>query len=323
MKNRPRHMLSLSILIFSQNYTPGIMSKREAILRYSLIINKLRREKSTYKEINEYLAKESEWQGYNFTISERTLERDREDIRSIYNIDIQYDFSNKVYYIAYEENNNSHNRLLEAFDTFNALNLTDRISQNIYFESRKSKGTENLHSLVHAIQKKIQIRFEYLKYYEEYSSYRITNPIALKEYRNIWYLIAFDTNDDKVKSFGLDRLSELEITKQHFTNTTDFNVEKYFEYSFGIIGPDELEEPEEVILSLTPLQGQYVKSMPLHHTQHILIDSKEEFRIKLHLHIKHDFKMEILSMGQYVKIIKPKWLINDIKSTYNKAIKQY
>ena len=79
------------------------MSKREAIERYNLIIKKLRRQPSSFSEISDYLAFESDLQGYDFNVSKRTFQRDLEDIRSIYNIDIQYDFSRKVYYIDFDK----------------------------------------------------------------------------------------------------------------------------------------------------------------------------------------------------------------------------
>ena len=110
------------------------MSKREAIERYNLIIKKLRRQPSSFSEISDYLAFESDLQGYDFNVSKRTFQRDLEDIRSIYNIDIQYDFSRKVYYIDFDKLSEINERILEAFDTFNALNIADRLSDYIHFE---------------------------------------------------------------------------------------------------------------------------------------------------------------------------------------------
>ena len=73
------------------------MSRKEAIIRYHLIIRKLRRKPSTLKEIEDFLARESELQEFDFTISARTFKRDLDEIRLIYNIDIDYDFSRRVY----------------------------------------------------------------------------------------------------------------------------------------------------------------------------------------------------------------------------------
>jgi len=41
------------------------------------------------------------------------------------------------------------------------------------------------------------------------------------------------------------------------------------------------------------------------------------------LFITHDFLMEILSFGEYVKVIQPENLIAELKSTFKKALNQY
>jgi predicted DNA-binding transcriptional regulator YafY len=298
------------------------MSKREAIARYNLIIKKIRRFPATFQEISDTLDLESELQSYNFHISKRTFQRDLDDIRSIYNIDIQYDFSRKVYYIDFDEQPEVNERILEAFDTFNALNISDRLSGYIHFEKRRPQGTENLYGLLHAIKNHFQVHFTYLKYWEDDLSERLTEPYALKEFKNRWYVIAKDTKDGKIKSFSLDRLTDLLITKNSCSIPADFNINEHYRYCFGIIGPNE-KEPKEVVLSFEPVQGKYIKSLPLHESQEIIKDDDYELVIKLKLFITHDFLMELLSYGETVKVVKPESMIELMKSIYQKALEQY
>lgn len=298
------------------------MSKRESIARYNLIIKMLRKHPATFAQIEDYLALESDIEGCNYNISKRTFQRDLEDIRSLYNIYIQFDFSRKVYYIDFDDQPDVTERILEAFDTFNALNLSDRLSNNIHFEKRRPQGTENIYGLLHAIKNQVQIKFSYQKFWEDHLSLRNVEPYALKEFKNRWYVLAKDLKDKQVKSFALDRLSGLEITKKRFQLPNDFNVNDHYKYCFGIISPND-NPLEEVILSFTEEQGKYIKTLPLHHTQEILMDTKKEFRIKLQLYITHDFKMELLSYGDQVKVIEPKSLAEDIKMTLKDALKRY
>ena len=298
------------------------MSKRESIARYSLIINKLRKYPATFEEIADYLAVESEIQSYNFNVSKRTFQRDLLDIGLIYKIYIKYDFSRKMYYIDLDEKQEISERILEAFDTFNALNISDRISTDIYFEKRRPLGTENFYGLLHAIKNQVQIKFIYQKYWEEQLTQRTTEPYALKEFKNRWYILAKDLKDSKVKTFALDRLTALEITKRGFQFSKDFNVNEYFRYCFGIIGPDG-QKPQEIVLSFDTFQGKYIKSLPLHYTQEILKDNENELRIKLKLFITHDFIMELLSFGENVEVIKPKSLLDALKASYSSALKNY
>jgi len=298
------------------------MSKRESLARHNLIINKLRKRPATLAQIMDYLSIESEIQGYHFVTSSRTFLRDREDIRSLYNIDILYDFSKKVYYIDFEDESIINERILEAFHTFNALNLNERLSNYIHFEKRKPQGTEHLYGLLHAIKNGLQIKFTYQKYWEDKSVVRRVEPLALKEFKNRWYLLAKDTYDGRIKSYGLDRLSELEITKKKFESSISFDVNEHYKYCFGIISPNSTT-PQEVVLSFTPVQGKYIKSLPLHQTQQIIIDNSKELRIKLKLYINQDFISELLSFGHNVKVLQPQSLISQLKDTLNDTLEKY
>lgn len=298
------------------------MANRETLGRYSLIINRLRKKPSTFQEISETLKLESEIQSYNFEVSLRTFQRDIKIIYSLYNIEIKYDRSLKTYKIVMNDEPETGMRILEAFDTFNALNISDRLSEYIHFEKRRPAGTENLFGLLHAIRNRVQVMFEYHKYWEDQISQRTVEPYALKEFKNRWYILANDTNDSKIKSFALDRLSNLEITKRKFTFPANFNVEENYRYCFGIISPDD-DAPQEIVLSFEPFQGKYIKSLPLHETQKVLADNENELQISLKLFLTRDFIMEILSHGSSVKVLKPQILVDEIKEELKKSLLNY
>ncbi len=298
------------------------MSLRETISRQRLIINKLRKQPATFNDIAVYLARESEIQSYNFLVSTRTFQRDLEDIRSIYNIDIQYDFSRKLYFIDDDGQPEVNERIIEAFDLFNALNVSDQLSSHIHFEKRKPAGTEHLYGLLHAIKNRLQIRFSYQKFWEDEITQRTVEPYALKEFKNRWYVLSKDQKDNNIKSFALDRLTNLEITNQHFVFPEDFNIEDNYRYCFGIISPNN-QEPQEIILSFDPVQGKYIKSLPLHHSQQILADNGKELQIQLTLFVTYDLVKELLSFGEYVKILSPNSLIDEMKKNLNGSLSHY
>jgi predicted DNA-binding transcriptional regulator YafY len=299
------------------------MAKHEFFLRYSSIIKKLRNSgDATFEEISNYLNSESEFTGYNLSVAKRTFQRDLNEIRSIFNVEIKCNSFNK-YYIVNEGEQDINNRMLEALDTFNALKVSERLSKYIHFEKRKSQGTENLNGLLHAIKNSLHIHFLYQKFLDEETEKRTVAPYAIKEFRSRWYVIAKDVKDGKVKSFGLDRLTDFRITRKPFTYPKDYSVEESYKYCFGIISPEAENKSEEIILSFTHFQGKYIKSLPLHETQQVILDTKNELQVKLQMYITLDFIIELLSLGGNVKVLKPKNLINKIKAEHQKAYKQY
>ncbi len=298
------------------------MSKRESLLRYTCIINKVRSQPSTFNEIQDYLMTQGEIQGFRYDICARTFKRDLEEIFSLYKIDICYDFSTRKYKVNEDDDTETNIRMLEAFDTLNMLKVSEGISNYVFFERRKPKGTEFLYGLLHAIKHKLQINMKYQKIWSDEVTERIIEPYALKESQNIWYVLAYQPNDDKVKTFGLDRIVDIDVFKRRFQVKKDFNIHEAFKYCFGIDSHGS-ERPEEIILSFDPEEALYIKNLPLHETQEIIVDNEEECQIKLKLYLSYDFIMQIRSRGNRVKVLKPLKLKNMIIQQLKETLKLY
>ncbi|MFN8282146.1 MAG: WYL domain-containing protein [Chitinophagales bacterium] len=293
------------------------MSKRTGIERYNIIINQLRKKKSSFDEIYNVLKRKSEIESYDFTLSKRTFKRDLQDIFAIYQIEILFDFSQKVYYIDQQEGNINNEKILEAFDIFNALNLSSSVNNFIHFDNRKPQGTVHLSTIIQAIKNRNILHFTHQKFSDSEITNRVVQPLALKESHHRWYLVAKDMKDEIIKTFGLDRIIESEITKKKFVYPKDFDVNDFFKYSFGVTNVEN-KEPSDIVLSFEPYEGKFIKTLPLHHSQKIITDTAKELRIELKLYITNDLVMEILSYGNKVKVIQPKQLITEIRNTLKK-----
>lgn len=299
------------------------MSKKQFLRRHILIIGKLRKKPADFDEIDRYLQLQSEIEGENYILTIRTFQRDIKEIQSLYNIDITYNRSEAVYEITEDANEERNERLFESFELYNALNVSDNLSRDIIFEKRRPLGTENLHGLLHAIKNKLQIAFKYEKYWGENNGIEARNvsPLTLKESRYRWYLIALDKKDGHIKSFGLDRISDLEISSIKFNHTENEKVDSLFKYSFGVTNDPGI--PEKIILSLSPGQGRYIKSLPLHSSQKEILSNDKEYRIELMIHPTYDFIMEILSLGREVTVIQPESLKEEIVNIIGATLKKY
>lgn len=297
------------------------MSKKQSLARYNIIISTLRKHPASYKGIFERLHRESEIQDENLRVSKRTFQRDLKDVRDLYDIDIQFDHSENYYFIDTDYSSEFTERISEAYNIFNAFKIKERLSDKIHFEQRPPRGTGHLFGLLHAIENQLLIRFDYQKFDDESIKARAAKPLALKEYRNRWYVVAEDLKDDIIKTFALDRLTDLDIQKQQFKREEEFEVHDYFENFFGVVSPEN-KPVETIVLSFTPFQGKYIKSLPLHRSQEILINNEHELRLSLKLVITHDFYMELLSFGDQVKVIAPQSLKKRVRNTATAILNQ-
>lgn len=299
------------------------MSKHETLLRHQKIISKLQTcRQATFEEIDDYLKDQSALHEYNLVISQRTFQRDIKEIRSLYNMDIQFDRSGKVYFIEEEENPDLNNRLMEAFDFVSTLRMSEDLTKYIYFEKRKPQGTKHFYGLLHAVRNRFIIDLSHQKYDYDEPTKRLVEPLGLKESKGRWYLLAKEVGKEKVKTFGLDRIVDFDITRKHFAMPERYNANESFRYCFGVINLSDVE-PQEIILSFDPFQGNYIKSYPLHESQSVIIDNEEELRISLFLTVTEDLVMEILSYGANVLVISPTSLIDEVMRHQENALKQY
>ncbi len=299
------------------------MSKKHFIKRLILIINKLRKESFSFEEIQRYLSEHTYDDSENYDISLRTFQRDLKEIYLIFNIDIILIRSEGKYKIIRDMDDKKTDRLLECFTIFDAISSTEILSKDIFVENRRPLGTEHMLELLKAIKNKFQVEFTHEKFWKENAEKqtRTVYPLALKEARNRWYLVAKDSKDRVIKTFGLDRISDLEITRRNFEAPSDFDVGKKFEHSFGIIS--EGTTPEKIRLCFSHRQADFIKSFPLHHSQTIVSENENECIIELFLSPTYDFVMELLSIGKEVKILEPESLKSKMIAMLEETLKQY
>lgn len=305
------------------------MAKIEQILRLKFIEDFLRSKKNkgaSYEEIQDYLILKYQDQDIDLDdlkFTKRTFLRDKEAISKILKTDIIYRRSSNTYAIDVDEDDEFQEDVFDNLLLVEAFRNVQGKKDVMLFEQRKSRGLHWLNGLVHAINHHKIVTLRYTKFWEGVSYKKVLEPYALKESRNRWYLLAHEKNDEKyfLKTFGLDRISDLEIAQSSF-RPKKYDIQKDFKNSFGIISTLD-ETPEEIILSFDSDQGSYIKTLPLHHSQEILIDDENELRIKLKLVPTYDFEQEILSQGKRVKIISPESFKNQMKAEVEEMLKNF
>jgi proteasome accessory factor B len=298
------------------------MSKLIYFKRYLYIINRLRSRPCSFNELQEYVIRklENEDIDINFEYAIRTFERDKKDILTLFGISIQYNRKDKTYNIDEEEiEDQSVTRMIDAFSIHHALQEGNKLSPSVFLEKRKSLGTEHIHGIIHAIQNGYILKFTHKKHWEDDITQREVKPIAIKESQQRWYLVAWDKKDERIKTFGLDRISDLKITDTKF-KPISYNVEKEYQHAFGV---ETYAPVQKIVLEFSWQQGNYIKSFPLHESQHILEENGETVLLEINIHTTNDIVMELLKYGSDVKVLAPISLQNKIKNSISEMTNLY
>lgn len=298
------------------------MSKQGTIRRYYLEIEKIREEKfPSFKEIKDYLHSQG------FELSDRTIQRDIEQIRIEFDIEISYDRNKNGYYIDYEKSINAESffRFLEIVNTAEILTESLYECKNslryILFDAGGGlKGIENLNPLLKAIKDNRIISFNHFNFQTETIKTHTLKPYLLKEYQNRWYVVGL-IDDVDFRTFGIDRIEDLEIKTETFKRNNKLNPIELFNNTIGLVY--SYNSIQNVILSFTPTQGKYIKTLPLHASQKTLIDNETELRISIEVIPNYELTQTILKFGNTVRVVEPEWLVNEIRESLFSTLSKY
>lgn len=298
--------------------------KLEGIQRMLVIINKLK-ERQRYvprEELEEYVRLRMEERDAT-PVDIRTIQRDFKDIEDLFGICIRFDKKWSGYYINEEDSliNEQYERLLLNFDLLNALDKTSNLHTYVLAEHHRPSDTECLPALIKAIKFSHPVAFDYI-YVREEGRMREKKvlPHYLKEDQQRWYLLAYDNN--MLKTFNVDCIRNLRIYyEETFKRDMNIDANDLFKDSYGIWNQPDIPV-ENIELSYSALDGRFLKSVPLHHSQTIIADNETEFRITLRLRITNDFVMALLARSSSLTVIKPLHLRERIRKVYEEALQR-
>lgn len=296
------------------------MRQMEVLRRYLLIVRKLKSQPYVSSgEMIGYVQKEMALRGDANGVTLRTIQRDINDIKELFNMEIAFQ-KGKGYYIEeeYLDTYGQYENLLLNFDLLSAMNADSGILQYILAEHHRPHGSQILPYLIYAIKNLHPIEFDYtFVRYNDSVKHKIVFPHFLKESNQRWYLLALE--DGRLKTFGVDRIGNLHVLDEEiFERDESIDVESLFKDCYGIW--DQTDIPiEDIELSYDALDGKFLKSVPLHHSQQIVCDTEDEFRITLHLRITNDFVMELLSRSRSLTVIRPASLRERVRKVYEEA----
>ena len=299
------------------------MSKQGIFKCYQLIIDKIsRRPGITFGQLSDHLNEEG------FEISIRTLQRYIEQIRNEFSIEIKYKSTDKGYYIDALDgpDMNLFLRLLTINDTagvlMDSIKSGKNTLQHIQMENAGLfEGSEHIKNVLHSIKKCKRITIKHQAFDSKEPKKYSLEPYLIKEYRGRWYVWGKLEGKKDFRTFGFDRILDLETGGKKFERDARINPAKVFSDTIGIIYTSDL--PKEIVLEFTPLMGKYIKRLPLHHSQKIISENEKGITVGIFVSVNPELRSIILSYANEVKVLSPNSLVKEIASMHKKAYHQY
>ena len=260
--------------------------------------------------------------GRGEVLGERTFHRYKEAAMELFDIEIKYDRVRRGYVVADREgidNMGMRKWLLQTFSVNSVLHESQELKNRILLENVPS-GQQHLTTIVDAMRENKALSMTYHSFHREEPSTFEVEPYCVKLFEQRWYMLGMS---DKLRIYALDRIKALEPTEHRFKMPKKFNAEEFFKDYYGLIIGDEDFDVEPVALWVNAWQSNYLRTLPLHHTQ-IEVERNDEFSIfEYRLCPSFDFRQKILSMGSSVRVLAPSDLVLMMRDEVQAAIDNY
>ena len=290
---------------------------------YIWLVNTIYQARSiTLAEINEKWLQTEMSEG--IPLSRTTFHRHRIAIEEIFGLFIECNKKNgNRYYIGNDyvlREDSVQNWMLSTMSVGNMLGECQSLNHRILLEN-VPYGGEMLQQVVKAMKENRMISLTYRRYGSpDTGSYQLA-PYCVKFFHQRWYLLAcFESGLKSVYAF--DRIESVEILEQKFKIDEDFDAADYFSDSYGIVVAENVEV-ERIVIRAFSYEPYYLRDLPLHHTQREINSTDEYSDFELKLRPTSEFKAQLMSRGQWIEVLEPQSLADEIVEWHKNAIKRY
>ena len=293
--------------------------------RYVWLIEQFRRYgRLTYEEVNLLWHRSGLSYGDDDDLALRTFHNHRKAISDIFDVDIVCDTKGgyKYHIDQPEELENDHLRswLIDSYTAMNQIQADRKLKGRILFEDVPS-GHQWLNVITEAMRNNQVLNITYHGFGKSEANKFDMEPYYLKVAKRRWYVLGrspyySNLNQEKNRQDGgnrsedvflvyaLDRMLECHPTESTFQMNEDFDIDEYFRGCCGII--HSKEAPVKVLLKAYNSGADYLRTLPLHDSQHEL-DSNEEGASFFELNVcpTYDLYQSLLAQADQIEVIEP------------------
>lgn len=173
-------------------------------------------------------------------------------------------------------------------------------------------GAEYAQTVVDAMQQNRVLFVDYKPFKgEKFELY--LQPYAMRVYNQRWYVVGRFKESGSIRNIALDRIQRMEITDESFALPDDFDANDYYSCTVGIFVNESLT-PQRVVLRTFGVATEYMRTLPLHPSQHEISSNGDEYSdFEYHINLTPELTGKLLSKGNWVEVIEPKELREEIK----------
>ena len=258
-------------------------------------------------------------------LARSTFHRHKNAIEDLFGIFIDCDKKNgNKYFIGNEQvlrEDSIQNWMLSTLSVSNVVSESQSLHRRILLDNVPSGG-ELLQQVIDAMKGEHLVSITYRRYGADTHTTFTLAPYCVKLFHQRWYLLGQFTDSGKLGVFAFDRISGVKVEEEKFTMDEDFDAANYFCDSYGIVA-DSRMEVQRIVLRAYGAEPYYLRDLPMHHSQRVINITDDYTDFELKLRPTNDFKAHLLSRGQWVEVLEPQSLAEEIIEWHQEAINRY
>jgi hypothetical protein len=240
------------------------MKPAQIFHQYIWIINTFRAyQRLTLEELNQKWIADKVADGN--PLQRSSFNRHRDAIQDMFGIIIDCDLKTYKYFISNEKalgDGSIESWLFSTLTVHGVLADSAAVKERLVLENAPA-GEQYLGIIIRAIRTNHRLCIGYKKFEAE-GYEKVVCPYALKLFRQRWYLLARN-DEEQMRIYALDRITMMELTDKSFEMPVDFSAQAYFSEYFGVLTTDT--PLAHVVLRAHKWMPNYLRTLPLHPSQ--------------------------------------------------------
>ena len=275
-------------------------------------------------EIDYYWSRSSLNENGESRIPKRTFMRMKNDIGSLFGIYIECLRSRGNKYALENEDDMKQGHvqqwLINGFSISNVLMDSQQIKDRIVLEEIPS-GNRFLTLAIEAMQRNKTLLINYQGFTMQVPREFEIAPYCIRCFKQRWYILGTREGVKEPHFYSLDRVLSLEMTENKFQLPKTFNADNFFHNYYGIMQGNA--EVEKVQLRVKPFYANYLRSLPLHHSQKEIERTDEYSIFEYWIAPTSDFIQELRSALPEIIVLQPQWLRDKFVSEAKQILYNY
>ncbi len=144
-------------------------------------------------------------------------------------------------------------------------------------------------------------------------------PEKLLTYQGGLYVIFYVRNKNEFWTLAVHRILKLKLFDEQFEDDHPFDEKEFIRNRFGLFSG----EPEKLKLKFNKSIRHYIEHKHWHPTQKFTRDKRGNLTLEMEAAITPELISWIMGWHHFVKVMKPKGLVEEIKGNLNKTVNKY